>query len=94
MKNILAISFALTLLGVAPVAASETTAPDRAPRAESSRVVGPLTQQAIFEILCGGMEAQEGALARHLWDVAGSLADRGWTPPKVTVRVVAAATDG
>ena len=48
----------------------------------------PLDRNAIFEILCGGTKVRDPALAAHLWNVAGSLAARHWTPPRVTVRVV------
>jgi hypothetical protein len=48
-----------------------------------------LDQRAIFEILCGGAVASSPRLHDHLWQVAGSLAARRWTPPQVTVRVVA-----
>ncbi len=47
-----------------------------------------LDQRAIFEILCGGAAVASPRLHAHLWQVAGSLAARSWTPPRVTVRVV------
>ena len=47
-----------------------------------------LDRSAIFQILCGGAMLQDVAVQAHLWQVAGSLAERSWTPPRVTVRVV------
>ena len=47
-----------------------------------------LDREAIFAILCGGMPLVDPALRAHLWQVAGSLAAKSWTPPTVTVRVV------
>jgi hypothetical protein len=94
MIRTLALAAALAVLGAAPTQAVEPAAPRLAPHQETSRAIAPLSRQAIFEILCGGMEApRDGALASHLWNVAGSLAERGWTPPKVTVRVVASRVD-
>ena len=52
-----------------------------------------LDQRAIFDILCGGMTLRDPDLQAHLWRVAGSLAARHWTPPKVTVRVVVKSAD-
>ena len=54
----------------------------------SRPVSGVPTRQKSFEILCGGMVPQDSALADHLWRVAGRLALRNWTPPRVTVRSV------
>ncbi|MFN8178265.1 MAG: hypothetical protein U0167_10060 [bacterium] len=47
-----------------------------------------LDRNAIFQILCGGAMLQDVTVQNHLWRVAGSLAERSWTPPRVTVRVV------
>lgn len=63
----------LLLAGAAPADASPATSLDR---------------PAIFAILCGGAPASDPQLRAHLWKVAGSLAARPWTPPRVTVRVV------
>jgi hypothetical protein len=84
------VCFALGLgLLASPTLASEGPgAPDREPRATvSTRPSAPLDRTAIFEILCGGA-APEPGLSAHLWTVAGRLAERDWTPPRVTVRVV------
>lgn len=47
-----------------------------------------LDQGSIFRILCGGPPTTDTALSTHLWQMAGTLADSSWTPPRVTVRVV------
>lgn len=89
----------LALLGILLAAPAAPAAPASllgaaAPVAVPA-LVGPVSvatpsfdRNAIFEILCGGRSVLEPALRAHLWQVAGSLADRGWTPPQVTVRVV------
>jgi len=53
-----------------------------------TRASDDLDQGSIFRILCGGLPDADIALSRHLWQVAGTLADSSWTPPRVTVRVV------
>jgi len=50
-------------------------------------------REDIFRILCGGVVPEDSALADHLWQVAGSLARRDWTPPRVTVRSVVRASE-
>ena len=45
-------------------------------------------RRAIFEILCGGATLQDVGVRQHLWRVAGSLSERSWIPPRVTVRMV------
>lgn len=47
-----------------------------------------LRRAEIFRILQGGSPVSDAALAEHLWQVAGSLARTGWTPPRVVVQVV------
>ena len=42
----------------------------------------------IFRILQGGTAPTDAAVAAHLWQVACSLAEQDWTPPRVTVRTV------
>jgi len=73
----------------APIAALPATV--TVPVLAAADVQGPdsgLDRRAIFEILCGGMALPDPALRAHLWRVAGSLAARSWTPPRVTVRIV------
>jgi hypothetical protein len=47
-----------------------------------------LCREEIFEVLKGGAALQDPLLLDHLWQVAGSLACRNWSPPRVTIRVV------
>lgn len=90
--------FALMLLGIllaAPAlgadeeprearAASATETKDSPPPVQASA----LDQGTIFRILCGGAPTPDAALSSHLWQMAGTLADSAWTPPRVTLRVV------
>jgi len=82
----------------APLAAASGTLVLSTAQASESVVISTapaseLARQEIFEILCGGMVPKDSALAEHLWKVAGSLALRGWTPPRVTVRTVVRASE-
>ena len=50
---------------------------------------GCLSRQGeIYLILRGGCPVENEGLRRHLWKVAGSLAESDWEPPLVRVRVV------
>lgn len=42
----------------------------------------------IFEVLHGGLETADAELRAHLWEVACSLAETGWTAPRIDVAVV------
>jgi hypothetical protein len=86
-------------LGAAPAVAADhdSTAPADPPANRPNRPDPPapavqastaLDQGAIFSILCGGLPMTDRALSHHLWQMAGSLADSSWTPPRVTVHVV------
>ena len=56
--------------------------------------VAALDQGAIYHILCGGLAMEDTPLSAHLWEVAGSLANGNWKPPKVTIRVVVSNASG
>jgi hypothetical protein len=71
----------------APALAVVSFAGTRSPASARSRE-SSLDRRTIFEILCGGSEPSDPDLTEHLWRVAESLAERGWTPPTVTVRTV------
>jgi len=61
-----------------------------APAVSTAAAAKSFDRAAIFHVLCGGEKPENDALRAHLWRVAGSLAARGWTPPRVTVRIVVA----
>jgi hypothetical protein len=73
----------------APAASQPAPAAEKAPAEKGSESRG-LCREEIFEILKGGAPLNDPGLITHLWNVAGSLACRNWTPPKVTVNVVVA----
>lgn len=66
----------------APLAVSALTA------VHEAKLAGvPLDSETIYAILCGGGKPDE-PLAQHLRQMAHSLAERDWTPPRVVVRSV------
>jgi len=65
----------------------------RIPSVPSSMPHEALRRADIFRILQGGSSVTDAALAEHLWEVAGSLARTGWTPPRVTVQVIVKDTE-
>lgn len=76
-----------------PAPAATQPAAQATPTRAAAQAVPPasraaLDRSAIFEILCGGATLQDVGLREHLWRVAGSLSERSWTPPRVTVRMV------
>jgi hypothetical protein len=81
----------LAIVSSAPVVQSTARGEDSV--AVSRPLTAELARQEIFEILCGGVLPEDSALAEHLWQVAGSLARRAWTPPRVTVRSVVSASE-
>jgi hypothetical protein len=86
MTRILLIAFALAIPALAsgPEAADVTVRikPASPPPAETVR------RAEIFRILQGGAIASDAAVSAHLWQVACSLAEKEWTPPRVIVRTV------
>jgi hypothetical protein len=86
-------SVLVLLLALAPAAHASPAAPAPSATTLLAAAAAPasassLDRAAIFEILCGGLTGPDPGLRAHLWQVAGSLASRRWTPPQVTVRVV------
>jgi hypothetical protein len=94
MRKLILTLPAAGLLCLLPAAAraTEATAADVQVRIPAAAVPSlpheALRRAEIFRILQGGTSVTDAALAEHLWAVAGSLARSGWTPPRVTVRVV------
>lgn len=76
------VSTGSALAASAPLAVSVITAMHQAKAAGV-----PLDSEMIFAILCGGGQPDE-PLAQHLRQIANSLAERDWTPPRVVVRSV------
>ena len=42
----------------------------------------------IYRILRGGLANLDPEVQQHLWDVAGSLAEGEWSPPRVIIHAV------
>jgi hypothetical protein len=72
--------------------ALQPAAPVAAPAAVAGKA-DPVRQREIFQILQGGALLEDASLADHLWRVAGSLALRDWSPPRVQIHVVVGDAD-
>jgi hypothetical protein len=86
-----ALILAAALVARAPSAAAGESSADVKVRIRTSPVPAAqasLGRVEIFRILQGGAPARDAVLSEHLWRVAGSLAQVGWRPPRVTVRMV------
>lgn len=55
------------------------------PKPDAEQVI---RQARIFQVLQGGDLLGDRQLSDHLWQVAASLAQADWTPPRVTVQTV------
>lgn len=77
-------AFAAPASSSGPPAADVTVRikPASSPPAESVR------RAEIYRILQGGATPADAAVSAHLWQVACSLAEQNWTPPRVIVRTV------
>ena len=83
------------LVAVFAIPSSSSALPASAPLAvaamtamHQAKAAGvPLDSETIYAILCGGGQPDE-PLAQHLRQMAHSLAEREWTPPRVVVRSV------
>lgn len=96
MKKLSIVTLALLALAGPSLAHEKTsTSPEATDAPALSSLAPPAAvakvaerQREIYRILQGGSPVADADLADHLWRVAGSLATRNWTPPRVTVSVV------
>lgn len=82
------IALMLVLLIAASAFANEPPARSSALVLIARAAAAGLDQAEIYEILCGGKVVRDPRLSDHLWTVAGSLAEKAWTPPEMTIHVV------
>jgi hypothetical protein len=84
------------LLAIALAALAAPASSSGPPAADVTVRIRPASRPApesvrraeIFRILQGGAVSSDAAVSAHLWQVACSLAEQNWTPPRVTVRTV------